>query len=245
MSATPLAAFPVTVHEFLPSPRSKKLCHVYEYDIHDYFAPSADSQANANALVFIGGLGDGPHGVPYIRYIAAALKSPSFPSLNYTVFEARLSSAFTGWGVSSLAEDVKEIASVVRYLKTKLRKRKVVLMGHSTGCQDCVAYLHQLARQERRRRDPQGKEEEEEKEEQKNEDEIPEVDAIILQGPVSDREAFGMCMSEQDLEEARNLARRMIDEGKEDEYMPRDKLPADMRNTPVTAYRWYSLASRL
>lgn len=228
-----LTTFPVIVHEFLPTPDSKKLTHVYEYGD----SSSSEHKPSENALVFIGGLGDGPHGVPYIRHIASSL---STTSLGCTVFEVRLSSAFSGWGISSLAKDVDEIAAVVRYLKTRLYKRRVVLMGHSTGCQDCVAYLHRLnsIQKRKRNRDEEGEVKEE------KEDEFPEVDAVILQGPVSDRQAIGMDMSEEDMEEAINLARRMIREGKEYEYMPKDKLPVDMRNTPVTAYRWNSLASR-
>ncbi|KAM7197053.1 Protein of unknown function (DUF1749) domain containing protein [Naviculisporaceae sp. PSN 640] len=232
MSTTPagLTTFPVTVHEFLPNPDSKKPTHIYEYGV---------SNSTENALVFIGGLGDGPHGVPYIRHIASSLTTTS---LGYTVFEVRLSSAFAGWGTSSISKDVGEITCVVRYLKKQLHKKKVVLMGHSTGCQDCVAYLlHRISHIQQR----MGYREEEHEGEanSEEEEEFPEIDGIILQGPVSDREAIGMNMPREDMEEAIKLARRMIREGKENEYMPKDKLPVDMRETPVTAYRWDSLAS--
>lgn len=91
-----------------------------------------------NALVFIGGLGDGPHTVPYPRAIAKHLESR--PELNYSVFEFRMRSSFLGFGFSRLANDVEDISSLVKYLKS-IGKQKVVLIGHSTGCQ-VYTYLY-------------------------------------------------------------------------------------------------------
>ncbi|KAM7205047.1 Protein of unknown function (DUF1749) domain containing protein [Rhypophila sp. PSN 637] len=244
----PPETFPVEVHEFLPTSTSTKPTHIYEYGMHDPDDTHSSStgaatngyhDSNRNALVFIGGLGDGPSTVPYIRHIVrnliyARLQPPSSSETSqarslrlrpWTVFEVRLSSAFSGWGNSSLSQDVNEIAAVVRYLRSTLNKRTVVLMGHSTGCQDCVAYLRRwsLTRPA----------------------EIPVVGGVILQGPVSDREAIAMTMAPEDMQMSIDVARRMIDEGKDKEYMPKNLLPADMRDTPVTAYRFHSLTSRL
>jgi pimeloyl-ACP methyl ester carboxylesterase len=90
------------------------------------------SQSAQNALVFIGGLGDGPHTVPYPRAIANALDKA--PALSFSVFEFRMKSSFLGFGFSRLANDVADISALVSYLRS-LGKKKIVLMGHSTGCQ--------------------------------------------------------------------------------------------------------------
>jgi len=73
----------------------------------------------------------------------------------------------------------------------------------------------------------------------------PEVDGIILQGPVSDREGLVPLLEqdERDYEASLAHAKRLVEEGKgDDEYMPRSLLPVGWNN-PVTAYRWLSLAS--
>jgi len=115
------ASFPVVVHPYR-SPTGTKCC-AYE------LSPASGS----NALVFIGGLGDGPHTVSYIRTIASKLESTA-ADLGYSVFEIRMTSSFNGYGHSRLSDDVKDVSALVSYLRG-LGKEKIVLMGHSTGCQ--------------------------------------------------------------------------------------------------------------
>ena len=114
-----MAPFTVTAHPY-PSPTRHSTA--YETGL-----PNAQ-----NALVFIGGLGDGPHTVPYVRSISDKLKNS--PELSFSVFELRMASSFSGFGFSTLKRDVLEIAALVRYLRS-LGKDKIFLMGHSTGCQ--------------------------------------------------------------------------------------------------------------
>jgi hypothetical protein len=79
----------------------------------------------------------------------------------------------------------------------------------------------------------------------KQHDDIPHVDGIILQGPVSDREAFVPLLQRDGRDAAQSLAHatRAVDEGRGDaEYMPRHLLPVGWNN-PITAYRWHSLIS--
>ena len=115
--------FPVTVHTF-KSPSLEADSHAYE---------SGNTTAS-NALVFIGGLTDGPHTVPCIRTVADRLAGPEASGLDYSVFEIRMASSFGGFGYSSLARDVADISALVGYLK-ELGRKKIVLFGHSTGCQ--------------------------------------------------------------------------------------------------------------
>lgn len=115
----PPGTFITTVHPFTsPTP------HACAYE-----AGLADAK---NALVFIGGLGDGPHTVPYPRAIAKRLEAE--PKLSYSVFEFRLTSSFNSFGLACLANDVADISALVNYLRS-IGKQRVVLMGHSTGSQ--------------------------------------------------------------------------------------------------------------
>lgn len=54
------------------------------------------------------------------------------PQLNYSLWEFRMRSSFSGFGYSSLANDVEDVAALVQYLR-KIGKEKIVLMGVSTG----------------------------------------------------------------------------------------------------------------
>lgn len=112
--------FSVKVHPY-PSKEVRQAC-AYELG----------SSSSRNALLFVGGLGDGPHTVPYIRTVAAKIEATT--SLSYSVFEIRIRSSFSGFGWTSLANDVEDISAAVKYLRS-IGKEKIVLMGHSTGSQ--------------------------------------------------------------------------------------------------------------
>ncbi|KAJ2904617.1 dolichol-phosphate mannosyltransferase [Zalerion maritima] len=179
-----------------------------------------------NAVVFIGGLGDGPHTIPYVRTIAQHLKS-SRPDLSYSIFEIRMTSSFGGFGFSSLQNDVADISALVSHLRGELGRQKVVLLGHSTGCQDCMEYAARTATATGTGTENGA---------------VPAVDGFVLQGPVSDREALSLSMSQHDTDAAIAWAEGLIKTGQGDEVMPRTMVPAF--KTPITAYRWWSLAGR-
>ncbi|KAK4123458.1 DUF1749-domain-containing protein [Parathielavia appendiculata] len=222
--STILAPYPVRVHSYRSSGQHPRTVQSYE---HLPRITTATAQPK-NALVFIGGLGDGPHTIPYVRHLAEHLYARETPpaAVRYAVFETRLSSAFTGFGYASLAQDAREIADMVRYLRIGLGVRRVVLMGHSTGCQDCLEYGSKFLRS------TEGTEGEEVR-----------VDGFVLQGPVSDREAIGMVEDKGEVEGALLVAEGMVREGRGEEVMPREVMPKGWRGSPVTAYRWCSLAA--
>jgi len=201
--------FPVTVHPYPSTRPDGRPRAAYEY------GPPA-----RNALIFIGGLGDGPFDVPYIRTIASKLTSENLP---YSVFEICLSSAYSAFGYGSLAQDIEDIAALVRYLRAAGQGReKIVLMGHSTGCQDCMEYA------------AKGEEG---------------VDGFVLQGSVSDREAIvlaaeGVEGGMEVLRESVSVAEGMVSDGRGEEVVPAEKLPEEWRGSPITAYRWNSLAAK-
>ena len=120
----PEPPFSVLVHTY-PAGRSGT-GYLYELGGGTDFAPAR------NALLFVGGLGDGPQTVGYVRVVSRHLRAAA--ELGYSVFETRLSSAFGGFGYGNLARDVKELSSAVAHLRA-LGREKVVLMGSSTGCQ--------------------------------------------------------------------------------------------------------------
>ncbi|KAI8221756.1 putative sterigmatocystin biosynthesis P450 monooxygenase STCB [Colletotrichum sp. SAR 10_77] len=186
--------------------------------VHPYDSPTSNATAyeigpsGSNAILFVGGLGDGPHTVSYTQTIARNLEAKS---LDWSVFEIRMRSSFTGYGYSSLKNDVEDISALVRYLRG-IGKKKIVLMGHSTGCQDSVEYT-------KHKEDP--------------------VDGFILQGPASDRESIVDFITPELYRKGVDLAEKMIAEGKAGEAMPTDHLPS-LFDTPITAYRWHALAAK-
>ncbi|KUI64959.1 UPF0613 protein PB24D3.06c [Cytospora mali] len=195
--------FSVTVH---PYP-SKGVRHACLYEL--------GSSSARNALVFIGGLGDGPHTVPYIKTVAAKIEATQ--GLSYSVFEIRIRSSFSGFGWSSLTNDVEDISDAVKYLRG-IGKEKVVLMGHSTGSQDCIEYTDY----------------------DKHHNEL--VDGFILQGSVSDREALPVEKGKEAIDKAVALATEMIKSGRADDAVPKSQLSFESDPWPITAYRFHSLA---
>lgn len=114
--------YTVRVHPFTsPTPHS---C-AYEYGVRD----------SPNALVYIGGLTDGPQTSDLVLKIDSALENMAeTDTFSYSVFEFRMRSSYTGFGYSSLKNDVEDLAALVGYLKGEdVRKEKVVVMGSSTG----------------------------------------------------------------------------------------------------------------
>lgn len=87
------------------------------------------------------------------------------------------------------------------------------------GCQDCLEYANRDKYQ------------------------TPPVDGYILQSPVSDREAACLFLSGEDLDRSIRVAEDMVEEGRAGDAMPRQLLPP-IFETPVTAYRWRSLAAK-
>ncbi|BGP16935.1 hypothetical protein JCM10213v2_004943 [Rhodosporidiobolus nylandii] len=121
------------------------------------FSPS--SPPSTSLVLFVGGLSDSLGSVPYLARLASGLAEKG-----WGLAQASLRSTANGWGGATVEDDAKELAEVVKYFRERGRER-VVLMGHSTGTQDAIAYLHL-----------------------RQSSSFPSLDAVILQAPVSDRE---------------------------------------------------------
>ncbi|WPH01118.1 Hypothetical protein R9X50_00395300 [Acrodontium crateriforme] len=180
------------------------------------FEPSKPlvGSTNINTLLWIGGIFDTLFSVEYPMVIAHSL-GPT-----WSLVTACLGSAGKSWGVSSVAQDAEDIAAIVSYLKEKRPGGKVVIMGHSTGCQDCMEYTvgPKTAK-------------------------YPSVDGVILQAGVSDREALAVELPETLLHEANQTALKMCREGKDKEAMPTRFVRPVFGSIAITARRWVDIAS--
>jgi pimeloyl-ACP methyl ester carboxylesterase len=116
-------------------------------------------------------------------------------------------------GVSSVTQDVEELDALLGTIDGR-----VVLIGHSTGCQDIAAYLKSGAGRGR-------------------------VTGAVMQGAVSDRQAMGMECGDEAVAAAAGRAAALVSRGDGEQLMPRDT--PGVFNTPITAARYASLAGRM
>jgi pimeloyl-ACP methyl ester carboxylesterase len=172
--------------------------------------------AKPNTILFIGGLSDGLLTVDYTKAIATRLP----PS--WSIAEVLLSSSYEGWRFGSLKRDAEELHECVEYFRALKKEGKIVLMGHSTGCQDIMWYL--VVSNGR-------------------------PDGVILQGGVSDREAWIAISRNEGKSELYDVlltkAEELSRSGKRFEPVPRDgnfMLKED--EPPISAYRTWSLLAK-
>ncbi|KAL1618477.1 hypothetical protein SLS54_007205 [Diplodia seriata] len=167
----------------------------------------------------VGGLGDGLLTVPYPTTIASKLPP------NWILAQPLLSSSYAGWGTSSLVRDADELAQCVKYFRSRHGPgAKIVLMGHSTGCQDAIEYVSSPSiPSAASHRTP--------------------LDAIILQAPASDRQAMLHSLGKNKFDAANAVAQAYVDEGRGEDVLPFRVTEKDFKKTPVSARRWLALAS--
>ncbi|CAI0560015.1 unnamed protein product [Linum tenue] len=144
-------------------------------------------------VIFIGGLTDGFLATEYLEPLAIALDKEKWSLVQFL-----MSSSYSGFGTSSLKQDATELDQLISYFINKEDSEGVILLGHSTGCQDIVHYLRSNAACCRA------------------------VRGAILQAPVSDREYKATLPETAAMID---LASSMIAEGKGSELMPREADP--------------------
>lgn len=115
----------------------------------------------SNAFVLIPGLTDG---FLSLEHVSVALNL-ALLQIDYSLVQVNLSSSFDQFGFQSLDEDQRELDTLIQFIKDKYKFNKIVLMGHSTGCQD-ILYLFKHGHHSAL------------------------VDGIILQAAVSDRDSI-------------------------------------------------------
>jgi len=176
--------------------------------------------AGTRALVCIGGLTDGLLSLRYLPTLAEVVSSHKAGS--WRVVQPVLQSSYRGWGTGSLDEDVEDIDRLLSYLSSHRGIFEVALLGHSTGCQDVVRYL------------AVGKH-------------SSMVKAVILQAPVSDREALLLTNTgssdgvDTSFTQYCELAAQMVSDGRGDEVMPRAASLLIGPPHAISAYRFNSL----
>src|SRR4051794_24832950 len=99
-------------------------------------SPSTTSSTEpVNTLLWIGGLGGGLLPVPYTHTLADSLPP------TWRLVEPLLSSGYEQWGTQTLGTDARDLRACVAYFRREQPDRRIVLMGHSTGAQDCMEYI--------------------------------------------------------------------------------------------------------
>lgn len=200
-----------------------------------------------HALLLLGGLTDTLGSLPYTDRLVRAL-SP----LGISVVLPQLSSGLGGYGISSVESDAREVAAAVFTLRTRPThvKQAIFLLGHSTGCQDIIAYL---------RCGPSARGEE------------CSVQGAILQGPCSDRLDWELNAADDEAAlDTLRTATELVQKGQGSTLLPRSALPAPrpahtrtsgpaalqgtgeprgthedaVREPPFTAYRYWSLFAK-
>ena len=209
-------------------PRADILYQTPHLTAFEHTIPDHPVDGALNILIFIPGLTDTPlhptypqlHLLPFLSDPNRFAPSP--PTNRYTLVQPLLSSSGSGWGSSSLTQDVVEISLLIDYLRTLPRfaspASKIVLMGHSTGCQDVMHYLTSTGHNTR-----------------------PQISAAILQAPVSDREAMTKLMRPDILKAGIRLAQEWTTAGMQKDVLPRATL-SGFFDSPVSAERFLSLA---
>jgi pimeloyl-ACP methyl ester carboxylesterase len=144
-------------------------------------------------VIFIGGLTDGLLATDYLEPLSIALEVEK-----WSLVQPLLSSSYSGYGISSLEQDALELDQLISYLINKENSEGVILLGHSTGCQDIVHYMRTNFACSKA------------------------VSGVILQAPVSDRE-YRATLPET--AEMIDLAAKMISEGRGMDLMPREANP--------------------
>ncbi|OAG41916.1 hypothetical protein AYO21_03919 [Fonsecaea monophora] len=183
-----------------------------------------------NVLLFVGGLYDNFRTPRYVDDLAA-LFPRDVADQTWRVMQVQLSSNGRSWGLFDLDRDVEEIAAAITYIRdtiTESPSTPVVLMGHSTGCQDLMHYLVSPVATSSSPR--------------------PTISGAILQAPVSDREAILHATSEsaaakEDYDSMLQIASSTPKEKHKTAVLPMDLTTPIFGSAAVTISRFLSLAS--
>jgi pimeloyl-ACP methyl ester carboxylesterase len=178
------------------------------------FEPAKALANNPNTLLWIGGLFDTPLSVTYPLRIAQALPP------TWALMTASLGSSGYSWGTSTIAQDADDMAKIICFIRDRRPNGRIVIMGHSTGCQDCMEYTTG-----------------------KNAASRPAVQGVILQAPVSDREAVESYLPKAFMIETNQLALQMCRDGKDKDAMPYRLTKQIFGRVAITARRWADIAS--
>ena len=157
---------------------------------HKLVAFESGALSSPWCFILIGGLTDGLLSLPYVERLSSALQSLPHP---HSLIQPLFRSSNLQYGWHTIDDDVEDLQRLIEYvLANRNEFASIVLMGHSTGCQDIIHYLRQKKRSDR-------------------------ITRVILQGPVSDRQYLCRLRSTKDqMEYCLNNA------GNSRDWLPRD-----------------------
>jgi len=217
MSSNQSPAVKGTLHHFAPG------LVAFEYQLTRTNQPSTPPR---NALLFLDGLYGSLLNVTYARLLSTRVPA------SWAVIEVILpSSGPTGWCTGSLTKDAASLAKAVAYFRNtpQFHDGKIVLMGHSTGCQTATEYVlgpwkaPQIPQQTLAR---------------------PRVDGVVLQAGVSDAEALREENGAAKIHAITAVAREWVAHGRGEDVLPRATMGGGVFGGEVPcARRWVSLAS--
>lgn len=172
-----------------------------------------NSSSPAAVVILIPGISEGPLALPYVGLLEKTLLEQQA-----ILVQPILSSSYSGYGINSLDSDAEDLTCLIRYLKHHHQLEQVILIGHSTGCQDILWFL-------------------------KHSPERQAVGTAILQAPVSDREFLSGEINATTTASLLQKAQALINEGKGHYLLPTDDV-VGWYGAPVTAYRFHSLMAK-
>lgn len=206
---------------------------------HTPWAPDASpfsAPPPKHILLFVGGLYDNYLIPSYTSDLAALF--PLHLGQTWRLLHVQLSTAGRAFGTLDIDRDVEEIGAAVDFIREKLYREgngaggdvDVVLMGHSTGCQDTMRYLtapNPIAERKARR---------------------PVVQGAILQAPVSDRDAVNHSIEEgpevgKAFEKAMQIVKATSEKDYRDVLLPLSVSRPLFGPAPLSVARFLSLAS--
>lgn len=195
----------------------------------EHAPPSPETKYSSRVILFIGGLGDGLTTVPYTKPLSDYL----YKHNGWGVIELLKSTSYEGWGHGSLTQDSIEIEQAVKYLRTTAKKTHVIILGHSTGTQNAVHYTAISG------------------------DKKSQIDGIILQASVSDREAFVKLNGIEKWKESLAIGKEILEKDKKQQHLLSSSssnnndiinyspIPSEYTSlffgAPINSYRWVSL----
>ncbi|KAJ3441688.1 hypothetical protein M0812_13701 [Anaeramoeba flamelloides] len=212
-----------------------------------YNLPAFLVRKNENCKSFIihlHGLTEGMMSVPYLSPLIDSLETVNLISCQFR-------SAHSSWGTHSLMTDCEDLDHLLCLLSSDYKAQNIILIGHSTGCQDILWWCehgkyHDLVtnivlqapvsdrdlfrffdKQEHEQQEKKIEEEEEEKEKVDEKENKKEQEVETKSEPSEDYQNL-LLKSKQLINQKKPL-----------------EIVNFLEKTPISAYRWYSLNSRL
>jgi hypothetical protein len=97
--------------------------------------PPDAKELPAKKCILIGGLSDGLLPTPYTQDLERECHK-----LGWSFVNPILSSSYLGFGNGDLERDTQEISALMWYLSCHRSASTFAIVGHSTGCQNCVHF---------------------------------------------------------------------------------------------------------